>query len=124
MNNFFNDIICDIGIVYIVALVVNSSWQSWTCWQPHALKIRLGHRPLFLHQGLIGEHPSASVSVSSATVSLFSPKQEVADWDTWAPAAVLSSDLRGLLALGMGLRKEGSAATDFRNILALPLVAN
>ena len=72
--------------------------------------------------------PAVSVSVSSATaarrsaVSLFSSKQEVTDWDTWDPAAVLS--LCGLLAPGAGLNKEGSAATDLRDILALPLVAN
>ena len=57
-------------------------------------------------------------------MSLFGPKQEVTDWNTWDLAAVLRSDLRGLLAPGAGLNKEGSAATDLRDILALPLVAN
>ncbi len=57
-------------------------------------------------------------------MSLVGPKQEVTDWNTWDLATVLSSDLRGLLAMGAGLNKEGSAATDLRDILALPLVAN
>ena len=57
-------------------------------------------------------------------MSLVGPKQEVTDWNTWNLAAVLSSDLHGLLAPGAGLNKEGSAATDLRDILALPLVAN
>ena len=35
--------------------------------------------------------PAVSMSVSSA-VSLFGSKQEVTDWDTWDPAAVLNSD--------------------------------
>ena len=60
--------------------------------------------------------PAVSVSVSSATA----PRRGSPPRPYLAP----SSDLRGLLAPGAGLNKEGSAATDLRDILALPLVAN
>ena len=50
--------------------------------------------------------PAVSESVSSASAArrsaVFGSKQEVTDWNTWAPAAVLSSDLHGLLAPGGG----------------------
>ena len=53
--------------------------------------------------------PAVSESVSSASAArrsaVFGSKQEVTDWNTWAPAAVLSSDLHGLLAPGAGLYK-------------------
>ena len=73
--------------------------------------------------------PAVFVSISSATAPrrgsppcpCLAPSRRSQTWD---PAAVLSSDLRGLLAPGAGLNKEGSAATDLRDILALPLVAN
>ena len=83
---------------------------------------------LLLHQGLssslrVGLIRHRAAARQSA-VSLFGPKQEVTDWNTWDLTAVLSSYLRGLLAPGAGLNKEGSAATDLCDSLALLLVAN
>ena len=93
---------------------------------PGHLQLGCGRGPLLLHQGL-----SSSLRVGLIRLrcearrsAVFGSKQEVTDWNTWNLAAVLSSDLHGLLAPGAGLNKEGSVATDLRDILALPLVAN
>ena len=71
---------------------------DWNTWALATYSLGVAADLCFFTKGC----PAVSVSVSSATrhraaarrsaVSLFGSKQEVTDWDTWDPAAVLNSD--------------------------------